>query len=111
MAPVIHIVLFQFKKEQTEQQRQALNDKMLGLRFKCIHPTSKEPYIKSSIGGMDNSIEGMQHGATHAFIVEFESVQDRDYYVNEDPAHSAFVKEVLQSLDKATILDFSPGVF
>lgn len=52
-----------------------------------------------------------QHGSTHAFVVEFESEQDRDYYVNEDPAQASFVLEVLQKLDKATILDFSPGVF
>jgi hypothetical protein len=53
----------------------------------------------------------LQHGATHAFVVEFENEQDRDYYVNEDPAQASFVLEVLQRLDKATILDFSPGRF
>lgn len=53
----------------------------------------------------------LQHGATHAFVIEFENEQDRDYYVNEDPAQADFVLEVLQRLDKATILDFSPGVF
>ncbi|EFY99988.1 stress responsive A/B barrel domain protein [Metarhizium robertsii] len=111
MAPVVHVVLFQFKDGQTPDQRRDLCDKMLGLRSKCLHPASKRPYIKSSMGGLDRSIEGCQHGSTHAFVVEFESEQDRDYYVNEDPAQASFVLEVLQKLDKATILDFSPGVF
>ncbi|KAH0598850.1 hypothetical protein MHUMG1_02962 [Metarhizium humberi] len=137
MAPVVHVVLFQFKDGQTPDQRRDVSaflsqgplsrrcssltanprfllqlcDKMLGLRSKCLHPASKRPYIKSSMGGLDRSIEGCQHGSTHAFVVEFESEQDRDYYVNKDPAQASFVLEVLQKLDKATILDFSPGVF
>ena len=33
-------------------------DRMLGLKATCIHPTSKEHYIKSSTGGVNNSPEG-----------------------------------------------------
>jgi len=33
---------------------------MLALKDNCIHPSSQRPYIKSSIGGIDNSIEGIQ---------------------------------------------------
>lgn len=33
---------------------------MLGLKDKCIHPTSQKPYIKSFTGGKDNSPEGLQ---------------------------------------------------
>lgn len=31
-----------------------------------------------------------QKGYTHAFVVEFASVEDRDYYVKEDEKHRAF---------------------
>ncbi|KAG8405768.1 hypothetical protein J3458_021702 [Metarhizium acridum] len=60
MTPVVHVVLFQFKDGQTPDQRRDLCDKMLGLRNKCLHPASKRPYIKSSMGGLDRSIEGCQ---------------------------------------------------
>jgi len=33
---------------------------MLALKDKCLHPETKKPYIKSSVGGVDKSIEGMQ---------------------------------------------------
>jgi hypothetical protein len=33
---------------------------MLALKDNCLHPLSQKPYIKSSLGGLDNSIEGLQ---------------------------------------------------
>jgi hypothetical protein len=33
---------------------------MLALREKCIHPTTQKTYVKSSVGGKDNSPEGHQ---------------------------------------------------
>ena len=33
---------------------------MLALKDKCIHPTSKQPYVKSYGGGRDTSPEGLQ---------------------------------------------------
>jgi hypothetical protein len=43
--------------------------------------------------------------------VEFESAEDRDYYVRKDPAHLAFVKSIGDVIEKAQVLDFTPGVF
>ena len=31
---------------------------------------------------------------SHGYVVEFASKEDRDYYVNEDPAHRAFIKHL-----------------
>lgn len=84
---------------------------MLALSTNCVHPETQQSYIKSSVGGTDNSIENLQHGITHAFVVEFASVEDRDYYVQQDPVHAAFVKEVIPQLEKPQIIDFCPGVF
>lgn len=84
---------------------------MLALKEKCVNPTTGKPYIVSSKGGLDNSIEGLQGGITHAFVVEFESDEDRDYYVNKDPAHAAFVKSLGGIIEKAQVIDFSAGVF
>lgn len=86
-------------------------ESMLALKDKCIHPTSKKTYIKSMVGGLDNSPEGMQSGITHVFVAEFENAEDRDHYVFKDPAHLAFVEEAGKVILKARVVDFTPGVF
>jgi hypothetical protein len=48
---------------------------------------------------------------THGFVVEFASVEDRDYYVTEDPAHMAFVKSIEALVEKATVVDFNDGAY
>ncbi|WEW59210.1 hypothetical protein PRK78_004679 [Emydomyces testavorans] len=106
-----HIVLFQFKPQTSPEAIKDVCVRMLELKDNCIHPTSRRPYIKSVTGGKDNSIEKIQNGITHAFVVEFENAQDRDYYVQEDPAHQAFVKSVGSVLEKAHVVDFTEGVF
>ncbi|EKV06010.1 hypothetical protein PDIG_71810 [Penicillium digitatum PHI26] len=85
-------------------------ERMLALKDKCVHHTSKQPYIKSTSGGKDNSPEGIQSGMTHAFIVEFESAADRDYYVQSDPSHLAFVKTLDGLVEKVQVIDFTDGV-
>ncbi|CAM1509130.1 Fc.00g028690.m01.CDS01 [Cosmosporella sp. VM-42] len=111
MAPITHIVLFQFKPELSTADVKTVNDNMLALKTKCIHPDTGKPYIKASSGGINNSIEGMADGITHAFVVEFESVEDRDYYVKKDPEHLAFIKSLGGVLVKPQVIDFTPGVF
>ncbi|KAJ2975596.1 hypothetical protein NQ176_g5432 [Zarea fungicola] len=111
MAPITHIVLLEFKPEVTKAQRDELSAEMLGLKDNCIHATTQKPYILRSSGGSDNSIEGLQNGITHAFVVEFASAEDREHYVKEDPVHSAFVKKLFPFLAKPTVVDFTPGEF
>ncbi|KAL0936894.1 stress responsive a b barrel domain-containing protein [Colletotrichum truncatum] len=105
---ITHIVQFSFKDDLSQEE---MCESMLSLKDKCVHPTSKEPYIKSVSGGVDNSPEGLQDGITHVFVVEFESAEDRDYYVREDPAHLAFVAAAGKTVSKARVVDFTPGVF
>lgn len=53
-----------------------------------------------------------QGGLTHIFISEFENEQDRKYYLEEDPAHLAFVKGIGQGVvSRVQVVDFTPGVF
>ncbi|KAL6852932.1 hypothetical protein ACO1O0_007480 [Amphichorda felina] len=111
MAPVTHVVMFQPKAEVSAEVAKELFDDMFALKDKCIHPATNKPYIKSSVGGKDNSIEGLQGGITHIFIVEFESAEDREYYVKEDAAHKAFLEKHFPNLAKAQVIDFTPGVF
>ncbi|EGX96688.1 stress responsive A/B barrel domain protein [Cordyceps militaris CM01] len=111
MAPITHIVMFEFKSDVTKAQRDELSKEMLALKDNCIHAATQKPYIVHSHGGTDNSIEGFQHGISHVFVVEFASVEDRTYYVKEDPVHSRYVQKLLPFLVKPTVVDFTPGEF
>lgn len=46
---------------------------------------------------------------THGFVAEFESVEDRDYYVSEDPIHLALGKRVSHLVEDFQCLDFTAG--
>ncbi|KAJ5292098.1 hypothetical protein N7478_001349 [Penicillium angulare] len=108
---VLHIVQFQFKSSVSEATIQDTCNRMLSLKDSCIHPDTKAPYIVSSKGGRECSIEGMQDGITHVFVVEFESTAHRDYYAKEDAGHLAFGASLGPLLDKAQVVDFEPGKF
>lgn len=108
---VKHIVLFQFKADARPEAVQDVCASMVALKDKCLHPVSKAPYIKSMSGGKDNSPENLQDGIQYAFIAEFESLEDRDYYVANDPAHQSFVKSAGQIIEKAIVVDYTIGAF
>lgn len=44
-------------------------------------------------------------------MVEFASVQDRDYYVSSDPVHQAFVKKNSPQFDDVRVVDYQKGVY
>lgn len=46
---------------------------------------------------------------THGFVVEFESEEDRDYYVYKDPAHQDFVKFAGGVANGVKVVDYVPG--
>ncbi|KAL8685782.1 MAG: hypothetical protein Q9218_007547, partial [Villophora microphyllina] len=85
--------------------------RMLELREKCVSKKTGEAYIISSKGGRQNSPEDAAVKYIHGFIVEFSSEEDRKYYLEEDPAHLAFVKSLEGVVKEAGIFDFTPGVF
>ncbi|PHH85861.1 hypothetical protein CDD83_11079 [Cordyceps sp. RAO-2017] len=113
--PVKHIVMMKFKDGTSADAIKQVCAEMLGLKEACVHPATAAPYIRASAGGRDNSIEGLQNGLTHVFVVDFASVADRDYYVKQDAAHAAFVARHLTApgaaVERAMVLDFEPGVF
>ncbi|KAF2130961.1 dabb-domain-containing protein [Dothidotthia symphoricarpi CBS 119687] len=106
---IVHIVLFEWKSTLSAEQVEEACARMLALGQKCVHPTSQTPYIKSSTGGRNNSPEGYAGGFTHGFVVEFESEQDRDYYVHKDPAHQEFLKFALPLVQDVKVVDYVPG--
>ncbi|KAF2762161.1 hypothetical protein EJ05DRAFT_535427 [Pseudovirgaria hyperparasitica] len=108
---VTHIVLFAFKKDAQPSDVKDACVQMLALKDNCLHPTSGKPYIVSSQGGLNNSPEGMSDGHEHGFVVEFASVEDRDYYVHKDPSHTKFKDMVIPLVTGVKVVDFEAGVF
>ncbi len=111
---------------------------MLALRQNCVNPTTKQPYIVDSSGGRDNSPEGhqvvltlflpspwtvyvmrvfanwlgaLQGAFSHSFVTHFKDEEDRRYYLEEDPAHLAFVESLADIIQNVRVVDYSPGVF
>ena len=54
---------------------------------------------------------GPQNGIQYGFIVEFDSLEDRDYYVGQDPTHQAFIKGRGGIIEKAIVVDYTAGGF
>lgn len=112
---VNHVVLFGFKPDASSEAIMQCCHEMLSLKDRCTLASTGKPYIMASKGGKDTSIEGLQNGLTHAFVVEFASVADRDYYVKKDEAHRGFVEKWFTApgaiLAKAVVVDFLPGSF
>ncbi|KAH8902844.1 hypothetical protein BR93DRAFT_953632 [Coniochaeta sp. PMI_546] len=103
--------MFQFKDTVAADAIAETNRRMLALKDTCIDPVTQKPYIRSLTGGRDNSIEGLQNGISYAFVVEFDSLEKRDYYVKVDPSHKAFLQVAGSVLEKAIVVDFTDGVF
>ncbi|KAI1860306.1 uncharacterized protein JN550_011572 [Neoarthrinium moseri] len=125
---IYHIVLFKFKSLVPVEEVNAVCgselawiwklvnteqacDRMLALKTNCKHPETQQEYVRTSIGGSNNSPEDAANGFTHAFISEFENDQARKFYLEKDPAHLEFVKRIDNILEKHQVIDFSPGVF
>lgn len=48
---------------------------------------------------------------SYGFVVEFASEADRDYYLERDPAHRAFVESIGDLMSGIGVFDYEPGVF
>ncbi|KAH6695109.1 stress responsive A/B barrel domain-containing protein [Plectosphaerella plurivora] len=111
MAPITHIVAVGFKDEVSAETIKETADGFFKLQQSCVNPATQQPYIVSIKGGKDNSPEGLQSGITHAFVVEFASEEDRDFYVKEDLVHRTFAQGLGSVLAKIIVTDFVAGVF
>ncbi|RYC60750.1 hypothetical protein CHU98_g5456 [Xylaria longipes] len=84
--PVNHLVLFQFKADASAEQVEKV-----GLRLR---------QNLKRFEGTNTPRRHTQNGIQYAFVVEFESIEDRDFYVNIDQAHKAFVASALPIIEK-----------
>ncbi|KAH8690115.1 stress responsive A/B barrel domain protein [Talaromyces proteolyticus] len=109
--PVLHVVMLTFKDDIHPKEIQSTITRMLNLKTECLHPGTARPYIISLRGGRENSIEGLQNGLTHIFVMEFQTTEDRNYYVRADPAHLLFAQSIVPVVAKTQVVDFAAGVW
>jgi Stress responsive A/B Barrel Domain len=66
MAPLTHIVIFQYKSDTDEAQKTAIAEAFLALRYQCLSPANftspGDPYILNIIAGSNNSSEDPAKG-------------------------------------------------
>lgn len=109
-SPIVHIVHFRFYPTVSDEKRAAISKKFLSLQSACLSPVTQRPYIRSFTGGRDISIESLQKGYSHVFMLEFEDEHDRDWYVNGDPVHKRFgVDELTGVVEDVMVVEFKRG--
>jgi hypothetical protein len=111
---VLHLVLFRFSESTSTAQRMDAVGRFHALADSPRHGTR---YIRSIVSGPQLSGEGAP-GHEHAFIVTFDSLGDRNFYVGEpfvtDPTfrdewHHEFKRFVGPLLEAANVFDLAPG--
>ena len=93
-----HVVLFKFKDDTTVEQIGQIE------RAFCALP-GKIQAIHDFEWGTDVSVENLQQGFTHCFVVTFRSRADRAKYLPH-PAHKMFGELLGPHLDKVLVIDY-----
>lgn len=79
---VRHIVLFRFRDDISSERVTEIMEGFGGLE-------SEIPEIRDYSWGFNNSPEGLSHGLNAGFVMTFDSVEDRDRYL-EHPEHRRY---------------------
>jgi len=93
-----HVVLFQFKEGTSTEDIRKIENAFSALPSK-IHE------VYGFEWGTDVSVENLQKGFTHCFVVTFRSEADRDAYAKH-PAHVAFGEMLGSSLEQVMVVDY-----
>jgi len=93
-----HVVLFKFKDGTGEEQVGQIERAFCALQ-------DKVDAIYDFEWGTDVSVENLQQGFTHCFVVTFLSEADRAAYLPH-PDHKAFGKLLGPHLDKVLVIDY-----
>jgi hypothetical protein len=93
-----HVVLFKFKDTSSSEQINEVVD-----AFRAL--PGKVDEIHDFEWGTDVSVENLQQGFTHCFLVTFRSEADRAAYLPH-PDHKEFGKILGPHLDKVLVIDY-----
>ncbi|KAI5856112.1 stress responsive A/B barrel domain-containing protein [Tricharina praecox] len=85
---VTHVVIFKLSDHFTTEEENRLITNFHSAKDVCRKPDGSQ-YILEVQGGRDVSPVKVPHhqGFTHGFVLKFASLEDRDYYYEQDPAH------------------------
>ena len=92
-----HVVLFAFQPEAGDGVRQVEE------AFRRLPQTILQ--IRTFEWGTDVSVENIQQGFTHCFLLGFASAEDRDAYLVH-PDHQAFGKLLQPFLAQVLVVDY-----
>ena len=93
-----HVVLFKFKDTSSSREIKEIED-----AFRAL--PGKVDEISDFEWGTDVSVENLQQGFTHCFLVTFRNEDDRAAYLPH-PAHKQFGKILGPHLDKVLVIDY-----
>jgi hypothetical protein len=94
-----HVVLFKFKPGATAEQVKEIEKAFAEL-------PSKIDSIKGYEWGPSESVEGLNDGFTHCFLVTFKDKAGLEAYLPHE-AHKAFVGKLKPILEKALVFDYT----
>lgn len=99
-----HVVLMGFNESVTAAQLEEIVVRFSTLKEAC-------PGVVEFEWGENVSVEGLDGGHSHCFVLSFASEQDRDAYLPH-PAHKEFADWVGQYIECVTVLDYwaRPGM-
>ncbi|KIY01358.1 uncharacterized protein Z520_02910 [Fonsecaea multimorphosa CBS 102226] len=87
---VTHIVLFRYHPSIPWTELEHHFAELAKLKSTCLKPAvTGNPYMLSMSMGKNSSWENFGKGMTHCIVLEFASVEDRDFYLLEDPISGA----------------------
>ncbi|RMY98721.1 hypothetical protein D0864_04288 [Hortaea werneckii] len=107
---ITHIVLFKYRPSITWSDFESHFETFQSLRTKCLHPETGKPYMLSMRMGKNRSWEPFSKGMTHAFVLEFASQEDLDYYLLHDPVHREFSQNAGPLIEDSLVVDIRDGV-
>ena len=93
-----HVVLFKFKDDTSSRQVREIEN-----AFRAL--PDRVDAISDFEWGTDVSVENLQQGFTHCFLVTFRSEADRARYLPH-PAHKEFGGILGPHLDKVLVIDY-----
>lgn len=94
-----HVVLFKFKADATAEQVKEIEKAFAEL-------PKKIDSIKGYEWGPSESVEGLNDGFTHCFLVTFKDKAGLEAYLPHE-AHKAFVGKLKPILEKALVFDYT----
>jgi len=107
--PITHIVLFKYSPSISWSQLEAHFRTFSALQTTSLHPVTKSPLIKSMKMGKNRSWESYSKDLTHAFVLEFDSQHDLDYYLTQEPVHLGFSRDAAPLIDDSVVIDIIDG--